>query len=1149
MQSKPSSPTDLLADYERTISPLFKEVSLVVEIPLAPCEIDQIEAALKQLLARSNPASVTRWLRDRASCTLACYLVWKGISGYQHGDYWSAICSSVGLPKPNWSSRWGRLFEEVLERYRLPTFPHSKAHRFVAPILLHGGIPLSCLDDFFQRLVWPTAMGKLYYDNAIGDLLAQWDSCSLHYNVDKPVIRFLREGGTFASNLLERCLELAFAAAETDALPDNDFVLPKHVYEGFREWFGKRRDSADTTKGQEIQHFRRPQIVFNPSAQTLVLIFPQQRLSGAKIGQSRLFLDVLTRDHKTATELLKAYKSRRSVQTEVCYVALGRPASDWKIQLRADQEKLRTWHFEGLTDDHPWLAFNGRAAVLTNGNVDSDFWLIHPSDLKLASPVKPVEVAPAGQLVEAAHFSFEGFSGAVVELESDKKAIRIKPAGEGPPFLSSEKSRLNELFSGDFEYFQEDPPNLVIPTPANGRPREFADRLLLSIKSEGSTHPNVSIRQRVGEIIGGRHLDSSLAAIEIPLGDNTLLGSDARGHFRVSLRGKLGHDRVFKICVLPRIGVDIDGAVQCGDQMARWQFVAVSVPPEWEVRTDKPVLIPEDSGRHTFRLGISTADDMLSFNIVRDEKPSVEIPLEFQLPRLRWATGSSEPQSIQWHEEAVSLTMEDLEQSDLRLLINTGVPDDAICVARLAEINQAEPFSLRNGLGGLPLRVFLDSLRSYPGPRCEVIVDLKAPGITISRTALSIETSWIVSRFQVLAEHHQDGRKFSCLFAWRESGVRGSRILRLWPIDCGASNPISFPIPDGQDSLLVEINDADIPAGRYRAQFLIDDPWTSGLSTPPDAYDDNAFEIKRKGSSLTLGERTGEESRSLAERIASGASTGQIQISSDIADNLRHNRRFRKQLLESLAERHRQRGDLSLALGNICGAEHGQPDIAAVLASTLLKSGLALYPEFIHSFCDSLAEIGYLAKPWPPDLKTLFVKSFREKQESSIGKEKENKLSEQLMTVYRATRWRSTEIAVELLLHLLAHTSALKYGVTPVHGVEGIQQLHEQDFIRVWCGWVKKKRSSTPTYVYISLSQFPTVIPSEPDFRLILILLATLDRGSAHQILSVDEDYSPELVSISRTALKFAGRTLADELEWAEKTMSRRSLSHSSAKK
>lgn len=111
-------PDDVLRDFEHLFSPMFREVGLIGEIPLSDDEGVRIESAFRELLHVSGPGKATQFLQEEAPCTLVCFLVWKGIRGYQEGDYWAEVCQSVDLPRANWPQKWGEIFEAVLRYFK-----------------------------------------------------------------------------------------------------------------------------------------------------------------------------------------------------------------------------------------------------------------------------------------------------------------------------------------------------------------------------------------------------------------------------------------------------------------------------------------------------------------------------------------------------------------------------------------------------------------------------------------------------------------------------------------------------------------------------------------------------------------------------------------------------------------------------------------------------------------------------------------------------------------------------------------------------------------------------------------------------------------------------------------------------------------------
>ncbi len=127
---------------------------LLGEIPLSGDDVRRLADLVAPAIA-SEPGHLRLVGRQAPSC-LACLLVWLGLRGYREGDYWSAVRTALGLPKDaNWESRWGRWFLAYLKTRGLPLFDIPGAHTYVGPILMHGGIPDSCLPEFFERVLIP----------------------------------------------------------------------------------------------------------------------------------------------------------------------------------------------------------------------------------------------------------------------------------------------------------------------------------------------------------------------------------------------------------------------------------------------------------------------------------------------------------------------------------------------------------------------------------------------------------------------------------------------------------------------------------------------------------------------------------------------------------------------------------------------------------------------------------------------------------------------------------------------------------------------------------------------------------------------------------------------------------------------------------
>ena len=342
LQVLPPMPQNVLLAFESLLSPMFREVGLIGEIPLSDDEESQIETALRELLCANAPGKAAQFLWEKAPCTLACFMVWKGIRGYREGDYWAEVCQSVGLPQANWPQKWGEIFEDVLQQFRLPDFRDSGGHRFVTPILIHGGIPDYCLDDFFGQLIWSAVTGKLdYYGNA-QDLLVQWqEHSSLVLFTDKPVRRFLLDGGKLATDFLQRCIDMALQAYDTGQIPPaKELGLPHHVVERFVAWLKTTSPevSSQTHRQTEFLRYHAPELLLNVEAGCLLLSCPSQKLLRSKLDSAKLKLEAYRNGALLAAPPVRGAIKGEWIETDPYDLDLGAPGSvrgvgiDWRTR-------------------------------------------------------------------------------------------------------------------------------------------------------------------------------------------------------------------------------------------------------------------------------------------------------------------------------------------------------------------------------------------------------------------------------------------------------------------------------------------------------------------------------------------------------------------------------------------------------------------------------------------------------------------------------------------------------------------------------------------------------------------------------------------------------------------------------------------------
>src|SRR3990172_3246310 len=138
-----------LKEFEKLLHAQIQGVSLVGQLHLTEEDGVKLGCIIREKVGK-NIEDGTWELEKLFPTCLACFLVLKGHEEYESGNFWSSVWESLNLSKnAKWQGEWGETFIEFLKRNKLPSFDIEGAHRYVTSILVHGGIPNYCLNDFF----------------------------------------------------------------------------------------------------------------------------------------------------------------------------------------------------------------------------------------------------------------------------------------------------------------------------------------------------------------------------------------------------------------------------------------------------------------------------------------------------------------------------------------------------------------------------------------------------------------------------------------------------------------------------------------------------------------------------------------------------------------------------------------------------------------------------------------------------------------------------------------------------------------------------------------------------------------------------------------------------------------------------------------
>ncbi|MBN2547719.1 MAG: hypothetical protein JXB15_01070, partial [Anaerolineales bacterium] len=385
-----------LQDWEKYFEPYFQRVHLLGEIPLSSLECEEIGQFIQRLVLSKGQSEATNLLKRRFPRSFCMFLVGMGLYGYNEGDYWSAVRERTGINSPH-QLGWGEIFLAALGEYRLPDFHEIQGHRFLAPILAHGGIPEKSLGDYFQYVIQPWLNkpelqglnGKEYVPKALEHLAS-------YPMVDKPIARFLEYGIDAACDFLERCRLMALATQQTGELPTPvEAGLPPYVLRGYRKFLDEIPASGT---GKRL---RPPLLMLDPYTPGFTLELPSQPLEALKLGAGDYLWQVSLRlcDAEGKAKPL-TWVDRRvpvhhqgyDVLTEGDSLPLDEPAHEIEVRFTRrtetgsapeDLEVLRAWrlHLQPTADQPPLVIFrypDGAAVRWNQSLAAGKYWLLLP---------------------------------------------------------------------------------------------------------------------------------------------------------------------------------------------------------------------------------------------------------------------------------------------------------------------------------------------------------------------------------------------------------------------------------------------------------------------------------------------------------------------------------------------------------------------------------------------------------------------------------------------------------------------------------------------------------------------------------------------------------------------------------------------------
>jgi hypothetical protein len=780
--------------------------SLISELPLTEEDI----CLLKQVISNHALAAVGSTtssvkIEDIAPLAFSCYLVVMGVENYDEGTFWKAIEKALGRSGPQYQKRWGEVFLETLKKNYLSIFYFQGAHKYVSQILAHGGIPDFCLQDFFEKFLWPTVDGTFDADpGRVGEIVTEWRlKPSLYQSTDRPVRRFIESGGKTAADFLARCIEMARIAYDEEMVPQaSELGLPVRVVERFKEWLSER---SDLKHSKRDVLFRRPIICLDDYGE-VHCVLPEQILDENEAKE--LSCQIVTDEHELFFERISAYKRQKCIHTEEREFCLP-PAERYKIILRSETKPLRDWLFEGIHPDK-WMAFDKGRRLITAQELPRDkLWIVVPDGMVFNPEVPVLErIKGTGQWDNYVFWCVDTSKAENLylcdRLSHKKKLLPLR--SEREPYLKgtllpSVQSRGLPVYAGRL-------PKIFTPLASSNE----VSRWDLFVEDLSDSATKRKKRVSIGEIVGSEG-DQNLVGFS--LDDGRLLGETNLGIYRVKARGPLGRDKQFDFAFMRELEYEFDRQIYLEGDLVR---LTLRTNPFIELESNEDgTNVSGNDG--VFEVTSSKHSQMLELKLKLGE---IELPLTFGVPRLRWAL-RSEGKPFSWRSDSIEIQIEELEAGEVSLRVQAPL-NGSVAELCLDGTNHTVEGKVSNGKVQFHLRQFLDSLRGLGKPLA--CFSLRFPGKLLGDRPLcplQVRTYWTVESFAY--EHERTGEMRTLILGWQDKGRVRNRRLRLWDLWRPWREPVTFDIPDSASELEIELPISVLPAGMCRAEFYVEDEY------------------------------------------------------------------------------------------------------------------------------------------------------------------------------------------------------------------------------------------------------------------------------------------------------------------------------------
>jgi hypothetical protein len=833
---------------ENRLSVQLKKARLIGEINPGRELVNQLGAQFKTYFAQGSQNEILNIIKVDFPNSFLTFMVGMGIYEYDLKGLWPAITETLGLSS---QAGLGQTFEELLNQFGFPRFEklRDQSMRYITPLIMHGGIPIYSLDDFFEFIVLPS-LQKPEYIGLSGQKLIDEMLERISVQVNKPVQYFLTYGGETASDLLTRSRKMAKAWLDSkEKMTSETAGLPIHIVDAFYEWVVKNENQVSRSHASSRQRLQKPELCLDPWGLGIFIRLPEQKLLDESVQNVEWNIDCdgLTKNlpaqiRRQADKVVAL--ERLFIPTKIC--------GQYRIELTIEENKF-SWVLQGLNTEKPYLVFNpDQDPAPTMRDVFArQVWLMLPLDAMVevvGGQANCLEVFPDLPGIFG-YYRAEWWDFSIAEELSLKQqgkeslpiTLRRQEIIPQPKLIGG--TLLNDpLFQDEENFYIGKAPKLYLPTTS-----EFLslDQWSLSFSTnENNTpikYPQISLIDLPEDALERQPDNSTL----VNLNQEYLLGENPYGKFEIHVKGPLGMDADLNLNILSglkAVGLEKTYMAEEGEgsplvHTSLEHLQGDHIEPAnqqdklWTAPKSSRILnVDFQPKRHNFDL-------VYVHRLINQD--AIRIPFHIRVKRFRWRFVSGESVDENWNEWPIFLSVHDFQKAQTPfLLLDLPIQEEELLSMNL-EITDLNGEIIKEQILFNPQKKYhtkrfwridlsslsdLINLTDLAMLRGQLVIQLSSHSSPRKVPILRISKQLDLEIQEVRVS--EDNEYYQIEITWYERNHQKNRVVYFWSTYRDWEEPFMEILPDNAvDSTKLYIPKKSLPGCQYQVHIDVRDPW------------------------------------------------------------------------------------------------------------------------------------------------------------------------------------------------------------------------------------------------------------------------------------------------------------------------------------